>query len=162
MTCGLSRKIARRTSMANSSFPGTTGKYVNRPRCRLPGSGNDGSRSSGITQRFFAERLHDGRFERRRLMAAVGGQAFQLNGETPDIDAVTHSVALVGGVSLLQKFGHVSEDAVLGERQIFLEDLVLFVALGEVDKNLRLQPRVYVFGQLEGRCVIVHGRNEPK
>src|SRR5438128_5475068 len=105
MTCGLSRKIARRTSMANSSFPGTTGKYVNRPRFRLPGSGNDGSRSSGIAQRFFAERFHDGRLERRRLMAAVGGQTLQFNGETPDIYTVAHGVALVGGVSLLQKFG---------------------------------------------------------
>src|SRR5690348_15243918 len=117
MTCGLSRRIARRTSTANSSFPGTTGKYENRPRFRLPGSGNDGSRSSGIAQRFFAERFHDRRFERRRFMAAVGGQAFQLNGETPDVDAVAHGIALVGGVRLLQKFGHVSEYAVLGERQ---------------------------------------------
>src|SRR5258706_3325515 len=113
MTCGFSRRIARRTWTANSSFPGTTGKYVNRPRVRLPGSGSDGSRSSGIAQRFFAERFHDGGLERRRLMAAVGGQAFQLNGETPDIDAVAHGVALVGGVRLLQKFGHVSENAVL-------------------------------------------------
>ena len=31
-------------------------------------------------------------------MRALGGQALQLDGEAPDVDAVAHRVSLVGGV----------------------------------------------------------------
>ena len=82
---------------------------------------------------------------------------FSLMAKRADVDAVAHGVALVGGVRLLQKIGHVSQDALLGERQVLFQDLILFVALRKIDEDLRLQARVDVFGQLEGGGVVVHG-----
>src|SRR5260221_714378 len=109
ITCGRSRKIARRTSTANSSRPGTTRKNVKRPRCKLPKSGRENAGSFDISQGLFAQRFDDGGFERRRLMILLGRKALQLDGEPPDVDAVAHGVALVGGMRLLQKIGDVLE-----------------------------------------------------
>src|SRR5271169_5249143 len=62
-------------------FPGATGKYVKRPRWRLPASGIERSVSSGIAQRFLSQHLHDGQLQGLVLMRPLGGQALQLNGE---------------------------------------------------------------------------------
>src|SRR4051812_20686482 len=97
-TSGRSRKIAWRTSIANSRRPGTTGKYVKRPRLRLPGSGSGRSISPGIAQRFLSQDLHHRDLERLFLVGALGGQAFQLDRIPRDIDAVARGVALVGGM----------------------------------------------------------------
>jgi hypothetical protein len=43
-----------------------------------------------------------------------------------------------------------------------LEDRVLFVALGEVDEELRLEAAVDVLGDVKGAGVVVHGGAEAK
>src|SRR5579871_4525268 len=132
--------MAWRTSMANSSRPGTTGKYVKRPRFRLPASGSRRSISPDIAQRFLSQHLNDGDFQGLGLVGPLRGQALQLDGETGYVDAVANRVSLVGGVRHLQEIGHVSQNSLLGERKILFENVVLFVAFGEIDENLRLQP----------------------
>src|SRR5262245_37812693 len=107
------------------------------------------SAASGIAQSFLAQRFDDRRLERLRLVFRLGGEAGQLYGKSADVDAVADSVALVGAVSALQKLGDVIQNPVLGEWQILAQDVVLLVALGKVDPNLRLQARVNVLGQLE-------------
>ena len=63
---------------------------------------------------------------------------------------------------LLQKIGHVLQNAIFGERQILFQDLILFVLFGKVDQDLRLQARVDVFGQFEGGRIVVHGGDQPE
>ncbi len=64
-------------------------------------------------------------------MGPLGGQALQLDGEAGHVDAVAHGVALVGRVRQLQEIRDVGQDALLGEGQILLQDVILFVALRE-------------------------------
>src|SRR5574340_420144 len=128
-TCGRPRSRARRNSNANSSRPGTTGKYVRRPRRRLPASGTSRSISPGITQRFLPECLKNGRLYGFELRDSPRFHVFQLEGEARDVDAVAHRIALVGGVGLLQEIGHVVKNAVVGERQVLAQDVVLLVPL---------------------------------
>src|SRR5436309_12053971 len=135
--------------MANSRRPGATGKYVKRPRLRLPGSGSGRSISPGIPQRFLSQDLHHRDLERLLFVRPLRREAFQLNGITRDVDAVARRVALVGGVRHLEKIGDVLQDSLLREREVLLQNLVLFLALGEVDKNLRLQAGVDVLGELK-------------
>src|ERR1051325_4326455 len=106
-TSGRSRRIAWRTSTANSRRPGATGKYVKRPRFRLPGSGSGRSISPGIAQRFLSQDLHHGDLERLLLVSPLGGKAFQLDGVSSDVDAVARGVPLVGSMRHLEKIGHV-------------------------------------------------------
>src|SRR5579862_514642 len=143
------RRIVWRTSIANSSLPGTTGKYVKRPRSKLAASGNGRSISPDMTQRFFPQSVQDRRLERLVLVATLGRERAQLDRKAANVDAVAHRVALVGGVSLLQEIGDVIQNAVLGERQIFLEDLEFLIALRKVDQDLRLQARMNIFRQLK-------------
>ena len=93
-------------------------------------------------------------------MKALDGKVLQLHREARDVDAVAHGVALVRAVRFLEKIGDVLEDLFLTERQIFLEDLIFLVALGEVDQDLRLKARVDVFGEIEGGGVVVQRGNE--
>src|ERR1017187_3186984 len=93
-TSGRSRRMAARTSRANSRRPGTTGKYVNRPRERLPGSGIGRPISPGIAESFLSQHLDDGDLQAFGVVGAVRGQALQLDGVAGDIDAVAHRVAL--------------------------------------------------------------------
>src|SRR5450759_3513568 len=74
-TSGRSRRMAARTSMANSRRPGTTGKYLKRPRVRLPGSGIGRSISPGIAYSFLSLHLDDGDLQGFGFVVAVRGQA---------------------------------------------------------------------------------------
>src|SRR5947209_5483318 len=112
-TSGRSRRIAWRTSIANSSRPGATGKYVKRPRFRLPGSGSGRSISPGIAQRFLSQDLHHRDLERLLLVSPLRGEAFQLDGVSRDVDAVARRVALVGRVRHLQKVRDVLKNSLL-------------------------------------------------
>src|SRR5215475_6960710 len=114
--------MARRTSMANSRRSGATGKYVKRPRRRLAASGMAGTFPADIAQRLFSQHLRQGELERAGFVRALGGQALQFDGETSDVDAVTHRVALIGGVRELQKVGDVVQDTLFGEGEILLEN----------------------------------------
>src|SRR5204863_3222633 len=125
-----------------------------RPRLRLPGSGSRRSVSPGITQSFFSQNLNDRDFERLRLVGSLGGETLQLDGETRNIDAVAHGVALVGRVRHLEEIRDVIQDALFGEGKILLQDVELLVALGKVDENLGLEAGMDVFGQLEGGSVV--------
>src|SRR6516165_10375849 len=161
-TCGFSRNNARRTSSANSNLPGATGKYVKRPRSRLATSVTGGPASAGgpvsprITQRLLSQHFYYGCLERLGLLGLACGETLELDGETRHVDAVTHGIALIGGVRHLQKIGDVSQDALFGKRQIFPQNVVLLVALREIDEDLRLQARMNVLGQLKGGGVVVH------
>src|ERR1041384_5890274 len=104
-TFGRARKIAARTSIANSRRPGTTGKYVKRPRCRLPGSGDGRPVSPCIAQGFLSQHL-----DRRGFMRPLRGQALQLDGEAGNVDAVARRVTFVGSVRHLEEIGDVIED----------------------------------------------------
>ena len=86
--------------------------------------------------------------------AVAGGP--ELHGEAADVDAVSGGVPLVGNVSGLEEVRNVVEDGVIGERQVLGEDGLLFIPLGEVDHDLRLQTGVDVLGQLECGSIIVH------
>src|ERR1041384_4715382 len=123
-TWGRLRRIACRTSIANSSRPGTTGKYVNRPRCRLPGSGNGRPVSPGIAQGFLSQHLDHRNFKRLGFVCPLGGQALHLDREARDVDAVTHGVALVRSVRHLEEIGDVIQDSFLGEGQVLPKDLM--------------------------------------
>src|SRR5579884_1730281 len=82
-TAGRSRRIARRTSMANSMRPGATGKYVKLPRFRLAESAD-----RDIPQRFFSQCLnHRGAQHEPQIVLNRAG-ANQLGGEARDVDAV--------------------------------------------------------------------------
>src|ERR1700694_2273293 len=94
-TCGRSRNIARLTSTANSSLPGTTGKYVNRPRFRFPKSGRNDPGSSGIAEGFFAEDLDHRGFQRVRFVARMCRKAPQLDSVTADVNAVANRIPLI-------------------------------------------------------------------
>ena len=97
-----------------------------------------------------AVRMAPGRRPVRRRMA------LQLHAEPRDVDAVAHRVTLVGHVRLLQKVGDVAAGSARRRRAGSRAGSVLLLALREIDQNLRLQARVNVFGQLEGRSVVVH------
>src|SRR5438270_13962651 len=125
--------------MANSTFPGTTGKYVNRPRFRLPGSGSGRSISAGISQSFFPQHLDQGNLQGLSFMRPLCRQTLQLDGKPRNVDAVANGVPLVGGVGHLQEVGDVRENSLLREWEVFLEDMKLLVTLREIDKYLRLQ-----------------------
>jgi hypothetical protein len=92
----------------------------------------------------------------------IGGHAGQLDRIASNVDSVPRGIALVGGVRPLQEVGHVIQNAVFSEGQVFLENLVLFVVLGKIDPDLRLQARVDVLRQLESRSIIVHGGDQPE
>jgi len=92
--------------------------------------------------------------QRLAFVRLLGRQALQLGREARDVDAVAHGVALVGRVRLLEKVGDVLQKALLAEGQILAQNLVLLVALRKVDEDLRLQTRVDVLGQIEGRSVV--------
>src|SRR5262249_10875266 len=138
ITAGRRRRIACRSSMANSRRPGTTGKYVKRPRRRLAKSGSGGSDAPGIPQRLLPEHLHHGDLEGLGFVSPLRGQALQLDGESRDVDAVPHGVALVGSVGHLEEIGDVVENALLGEGQVLAKDVQLLVPLREVDEDLGL------------------------
>src|ERR1700744_2523561 len=86
-TWGRSRRSARRTSSANSRRPGTTGKYVNRPRRRLPASGVGVTFSSDIAPRLFSQHLGKREFERSRFVGAFCRETLQLDSEPRHVDA---------------------------------------------------------------------------
>src|ERR1700722_16745145 len=107
MIDGFSTSRSFRSSAANSTRPGTTGKEWQRPRWRLWISD-----SRDIPQGLFAKRLHDRRAENFRVDLALG-LLRQLHGEAGDVDAVAGGVAFVRGVGLLQKIGDVIQDVVV-------------------------------------------------
>src|SRR4029077_9805263 len=84
-----------------------------------------------VPQRFLADYFDDGGFERLAFVLGLGGEACKLNGEAPDVDAVPRGIALIGGMRPLQEIGDVIQNAIFGERQVLLEDEILFVAVGE-------------------------------
>src|SRR4051812_44006415 len=92
ITWGRKRRIAARTSIANSSLPGATGKYVKRPRDKPPasakGSGIGGSISADITQSFLSEHLYNRDLQGLGFVRALRREAFQLDRVTRHIDAV--------------------------------------------------------------------------
>src|SRR5207249_3181199 len=100
------------------------------PRSRLPASS-----AMGIAQGFLAHDLEHGGLEGLPLVRWVGGETGELDGEASDVDSIPRRVALVGGVRALEEIGDVIQNVILGERQILLENLVLFVALGEIDPD---------------------------
>ena len=93
---------------------------MKRPRSRLP-PGQERTVSPDIAQCLFAQSFESKRsFERARLMVAIGGEALQLDRKARNVDAVANAVAFVRRMGLLQKIGHILQDAVFGEGQIFL------------------------------------------
>src|SRR6202451_2746267 len=101
------------------------------PRPRL-------AKSSGprdISQRLIPEGFENGRAHQKPLVALAGKnlsvfQTLKLHHKTRDVDAIANRVGLVGGMRLLQKLSHIIEDLLFAERHVFLENRVLFVALG--------------------------------
>src|SRR5580704_9488417 len=119
-TAGRSARMRRRTSMANSRRPGTTGRYESWPRVRLDQSGSDPG-SPDIPQSLLAQSLDQRGFEGVLFMLDAGRQALELDRVARNVDAIANAVALIGGMRLLQEVGDVLQDAVLRERNVFLE-----------------------------------------
>src|SRR5262245_4154198 len=103
---GFSSSRRLRSSMANSTRPGTTGKYRSRPRSSEPALI---SASRDIAQGLFAQRLFDGLANRALSGAADLGA--QLHRKSGDVDSVANGITLIGGVSLLEKIGDVIQDS---------------------------------------------------
>src|SRR6185437_16821491 len=116
--------------------PGTTGRYVNRPRWRLPKSGSARSISPDIAQGFFSQNLDNRNLQGMCLVGSLRRQALQLEREARHVDAVARRVAFIGSVRHLKKIRDIGEDALLGKRQVLLEDLILLVALRKIDEDL--------------------------
>src|SRR6267378_3182630 len=141
---GRSRRINRRSSRLNSARPGITGKYVKFPRRRLPGSSRKTSGVRDIAQSLLTQRLENGGPQPEPILTRARPvfHALELHGKARDVDAVADRVAFVGGVSLLQEIGDVVENVLFAEGQVLFQNRVFFVALGEIDGDLRLETGV--------------------
>src|SRR5438132_13567828 len=115
--------------MANSTRPGTTGKYRTRPRSRPPSLM---SVSSDIAQGLFTKSLHDGDPHPvgtgaiRRSIGILHTGKF--HSEARDIDPVASGEALIGGVRPLQEIGDIGQNLRITEREILAQNGEFLVA----------------------------------
>ena len=89
-------------------------------------------------------------------MTLLGRKTLELDREARDVDAVAGGISLIGRVGLLEKIGDVRQNAIFGEGQILLQDVVLLVALREIDEDLGLQARVDVLDRKSTRLNSSH------
>src|SRR5688572_26201265 len=147
-TSGCSRRSACRIATANSSRPGSTGKYF---RFSMESSRSHRPR---VAHRLVAKHLLN------RVAQRLGARPFargdQLRSEARKIDAVADGVALVGRMGHLQEVRYVLQDAVFGKRQVLFQNAHLFIAFGKIEYDLRLKARMDVLGQVKRRGVVLH------